>query len=64
MYNTGSDLAAEVSAALSAASMLFAATDFQYAQLLISHAKQLFNFADVYRGKYHYSVPGADIHYG
>ena len=37
---TGSDVAGEVSAALAAASLLFADDDPQYADKLLSHAEQ------------------------
>ncbi|XP_069681406.1 uncharacterized protein [Periplaneta americana] len=53
----GSDLAAETAAALAAASLVFNNTDSSYANTLLTHAKQLFNFADQYRGKYSDSIP-------
>src|SRR5215510_1515947 len=48
----GSDLAGETAAALAAASMAFRPTDPTYANTLLSHARQLYTFADTYRGKY------------
>ena len=48
----GSDLAGETAAALAAASMAFRPTDPTYANTLLSHARQLYSFADTYRGKY------------
>jgi Glycosyl hydrolase family 9/FG-GAP-like repeat len=42
----GSDLAAESAAALAAASILFRPTDASYANELLQHAKQLYDFAD------------------
>jgi hypothetical protein len=48
----GSDLAGETAAALAAASMAFRATDPTYANTLLSHARQLYSFADNFRGKY------------
>jgi chitodextrinase len=48
----GSDLAGETAAALAAASMAFRPTDPSYANTLLSHARQLYSFADTYRGKY------------
>jgi endoglucanase len=48
----GSDLAGETSAALSAASMAFRPTDPAYADTLLAHARQLYTFADTFRGKY------------
>lgn len=55
----GSDLAGEAAAALAAASIVFRATDAAYADRLLQHATQLFNFADTYRGKYSDSIPDA-----
>ncbi|HET9315429.1 MAG TPA: glycoside hydrolase family 9 protein, partial [Vicinamibacteria bacterium] len=48
----GSDLAGETSAALAAASMAFRPTDPAYADTLLAHARQLYTFADTFRGKY------------
>lgn len=48
----GSDLAGETAAALAAAFIVFNRTDSNYANTLITHAKQLFDFANKYRGKY------------
>ncbi|WP_086666105.1 glycoside hydrolase family 9 protein [Lentzea kentuckyensis] len=48
----GSDLAGEYAAAMASASMVFQATDPAYANTLLTHAKQLYSFADTYRGKY------------
>ncbi|HET9864408.1 MAG TPA: glycoside hydrolase family 9 protein, partial [Steroidobacteraceae bacterium] len=48
----GSDLAGETAAALAAASIAFRPTDPTYANTLLSHARQLYSFADTYRGKY------------
>eukprot|EP00088_Acartia_fossae_P055120 TRINITY_DN64002_c0_g1_i1.p1 TRINITY_DN64002_c0_g1~~TRINITY_DN64002_c0_g1_i1.p1 ORF type:complete len:349 (-),score=72.83 TRINITY_DN64002_c0_g1_i1:55-999(-) len=59
----GSDLAGEAAAALAAASMVFANEDPSYSATLLQHAKQLFTFADTYRGKYSDSVPGASSFY-
>jgi hypothetical protein len=42
----GSDLAAETAAALAAASLVFRPTDAAYANTLVSHARQLFAFAE------------------
>ena len=47
----GSDVAAEAAASLAAASIVFRPTDSAYADLLLAHAKQLYAFADTYRGK-------------
>ncbi|GAA3661932.1 glycoside hydrolase family 9 protein [Lentzea roselyniae] len=48
----GSDLAGEYAAAMASASMVFQDTDPAYAATLLTHAKQLYTFADTYRGKY------------
>src|SRR5262245_4975714 len=48
----GSDLAGETAAALAAASMAFRPTDPTYANTLLTHARQLYSFADNFRGKY------------
>ncbi|MFK4088873.1 glycoside hydrolase family 9 protein [Kribbella sp. NPDC020789] len=48
----GSDLAGEYAAAMASASIVFKETDPSYAATLVTHAKQLYGFADNYRGKY------------
>ena len=48
----GSDLAGETAAALAAASIAFRPTDPAYADTLVLHARQLYEFADQFRGKY------------
>src|SRR6266511_2582061 len=48
----GSDLAGETAAALAASSMVFRPTDPTYANTLLSHARQLYTFADTVRRKY------------
>ena len=55
----GSDVAAEAAAAMASASMLFRSSDAAYANLLVAHARKLFDFADRYRGKYSDSIPDA-----
>ena len=55
----GSDCAGESAASLASASILFNATDHDYSSLLLQHAKQLFSFADTYRGLYSNSIPDA-----
>ncbi|KAF5732821.1 endoglucanase 14-like [Tripterygium wilfordii] len=52
----GSDLAAETAAALAAASIAFRQTDRQYANQLLGHAKQLFEFACNHQGLYQNSI--------
>lgn len=59
----GSDLAAETAAALASASIIFRDTDAVYADKLLLHAKQLYNFADTYRGAYSDSITDAKQYY-
>ena len=55
----GSDCAGESAASLASASILFQDTDPAYSSLLVQHAKELFSFADTYRGLYSNSIPDA-----
>ncbi|KAG0713792.1 Endoglucanase 16 [Chionoecetes opilio] len=55
----GSDLAGETAAALAAASIVFKSSDSSYSNTLLTHAKQLFDFADQHREMYHVSIPQA-----
>jgi endoglucanase len=48
----GTDLAGETAAALAASSIVFRQTDPAYANTLLMHARQLYSFADNFRGKY------------
>jgi len=48
----GSDLAGETAAAMAASSIVFRSTDPAYADTLLQHARQLYSFADNFRGKY------------
>jgi endoglucanase len=48
----GSDLSGETAAAMAASSIVFRPTDPAYADTLLMHAQQLYNFADNFRGKY------------
>lgn len=60
----GSDLAGETAAAMAAASMLFKRNgDVSYANTLLQHARQLFSFADTYRGKYSSCITDASSFY-
>jgi endoglucanase len=59
----GSDLAGESAAALAAASMAFKPTDPSYASTLVTHAKQLYEFADSFRGKYSDCITDAAGYY-
>ncbi|KAL6619561.1 hypothetical protein ACP70R_034700 [Stipagrostis hirtigluma subsp. patula] len=62
--NPGSDLAGETAAAMAAASLVFRHKYPGYANLLLEHSKQLFAFADKYRGKYDASITVARNYYG
>jgi len=55
----GSDLAGETAAALAAASIVFRNVDSTYSNNLLTHARQLFDFANNYRGKYSDSITDA-----
>jgi PKD repeat protein len=59
----GSDLAGETAAAMAAASIVFKTTDPAYSATLLEHAKQLYNFADTYRGKYSDAITDASSFY-
>ncbi|KAK6931870.1 Carbohydrate binding domain CBM49 [Dillenia turbinata] len=59
----GSDLAGETAAAMAAASMAFKHFDDSYSNLLLLHAKQLFLFADRFRGLYIDSIQSAQPFY-
>jgi endoglucanase len=59
----GTDLAGETAAALAAASIVFATDDPTYSATLLSHAKQLYTFADTYRGKYTDAITDAAAYY-
>ncbi|GBG86738.1 hypothetical protein CBR_g41804 [Chara braunii] len=59
----GTEVAAEVAAAMAAAAIVFAQSDAEYAGILIMHAKQLFHFADTCRGSYSDSIPSVQPFY-
>ncbi|MFD0820007.1 glycoside hydrolase family 9 protein [Micromonospora zhanjiangensis] len=59
----GSDLAGETAAALAASSMVFRPTDAAYADKLLSHAKQLYSFADSVRKVYSDCITDAQAFY-
>ncbi|KAK4761528.1 hypothetical protein SAY87_029412 [Trapa incisa] len=61
--NPGSDLAGETAAAMAAASLVFRRYNPSYSVQLLSHARQLFEFADKYRGKYDSSITVAQKYY-
>ncbi|MBN1699952.1 MAG: glycoside hydrolase family 9 protein [Spirochaetales bacterium] len=48
----GSDVAGQAAAAMAIGSIIFEPTNPSYAATLLTHAEQLFSFADTYRGKY------------
>jgi len=57
--NPGSDLAGETAAALAAASIVFRNVDPTYSNTLLTHARQLFDFANRHRRRYSDSIPEA-----
>ncbi|EMS66848.1 Endoglucanase 13 [Triticum urartu] len=59
----GSEVAAETAAALAAAAKVFRHYDSMYADLLLMHAKQIFTFADTFRGRYDDSLQCAKKFY-
>ncbi|KAK4781941.1 hypothetical protein SAY86_016043 [Trapa natans] len=61
--NPGSEVAAETAAAMAAAALVFRETNPHYSQLLLHHARQLFEFGEKYRGKYDESVMAAKGYY-
>ncbi|MBM9510189.1 glycoside hydrolase family 9 protein [Streptomyces sp. KK5PA1] len=59
----GSDLAGEAAAALASSSMVFKGSDPTYAATLLTNAKQLYTFADTYRGTYDKCITAAQGYY-
>ncbi|MFF0243341.1 glycoside hydrolase family 9 protein [Streptosporangium sandarakinum] len=59
----GSDLAGETAAAMAASSMVFRPTNPSYADTLLTHAKQLYTFADTVRKKYSDCISDAQGYY-
>ncbi|XP_031283173.1 endoglucanase 10-like [Pistacia vera] len=59
----GSDVAAETAAAMASASLVFKKSDSTYSSTLLRHAKELFTFADKYRGSYSDSIPQVQNYY-
>jgi endoglucanase len=59
----GSELIAETAAALAAASLVFRLTDPTYHSTLLTHARQLYDFANQYRGTYSNSIPNISDFY-
>ena len=61
--NPGSDVAANTASALASASILFRGVDNAYADELLDNARQLFEFAETYQGRYSDSVAAANPFY-
>lgn len=59
----GSDLAGETAAALASASIIFKASNPTYASTLLTHAENLYTFADTYRGIYSNCITAAQGFY-
>ncbi|RSM91515.1 endoglucanase [Kibdelosporangium aridum] len=59
----GSDLAGEAAAQLAASYLVFKDSDPAYAATLLTHAKQLYTFADTYRGAYSNCITDAQNFY-
>jgi endoglucanase len=59
----GSDLAGEAAAALAATSLVFKTTDPAFSATCLTHAQQLYSFADQYRGKYDAAISAAGGYY-
>jgi len=59
----GSDVAGETAAALASSAIVLKSDDPTYAAKLITHAKQLYSFADTYRGAYSDCVTAASAYY-
>ncbi|KAK3009825.1 hypothetical protein RJ639_013950 [Escallonia herrerae] len=52
----GSEVSAEIAAALAASSIVFKSFDRGYSRLLLQRASKVFDFADTYRGSYNDSI--------
>jgi endoglucanase len=63
LKSRGSDLAGETAATLAAASIVFKNVNLTYSNILLTSAKQLFDFANRYRGKYSDSITDAKNYY-
>src|SRR5262245_13185698 len=59
----GSDLAGETAAAMAASSIVFRPTDAAYADTLLTHARQLYTFAETVKRKYHECITDAAGYY-
>lgn len=58
----GTEVAAETAAAMASASLVFK-SDSTYSSTLLTHAKQLFTFADKYRESYSVNIPDVQKYY-
>ncbi|XP_022097093.1 uncharacterized protein LOC110982761 [Acanthaster planci] len=61
--NPGTEIAGETAAALAASSIAFRETDPAYADELLQHARELYDFANRWRGKYTDAIPNAASFY-
>ncbi|TXG59780.1 hypothetical protein EZV62_014353 [Acer yangbiense] len=59
----GTEVAAETAAAMASASLVFKKINSTYSDMLLTHAQQLFTFADTYRGLYSINVPQVQKYY-
>jgi len=59
----GTEVAAETAAAMAAASLVFKKSDSTYSSTLLTHSKQLFDFADKNRGSYSQNIPQVATYY-
>ncbi|TYG82946.1 hypothetical protein ES288_D01G129700v1 [Gossypium darwinii] len=59
----GTEIAAETAAAMASASLVFKTADSTYSSMLLTHAKQLFTFADNNRGSYSEKIPEVATYY-
>lgn len=58
----GSELAGETAAALASGYLVFREEDPTYANTLLQHARELYNFAKTYRGDYTNAIPARDFY--
>ncbi|KAL1536830.1 cellulase [Salvia divinorum] len=59
----GSNVAAETAVAMASTSLVFRSTHLAYSRLLLKHARQLFVFADTYKGSCSDSLPQVQNYY-
>ena len=58
----GSELAGEAAASFASGYLVFKDVDAGYADTLLTHAKQLYDFANGYRGKYTDAIPAGGFY--